>query len=378
MLIRSQNVRMNRLDLSDVAYISDEVDAGMKRSVVHPNDVLLNITGASIGRVAHFDLKSTRANVNQHVCILRPVEKKLDARYLAYWLSSPDVQHNIHHRQQHGGTRQALTFAQIAEFSIPLPPLAEQKRIAAILDKADAVRRKRQRAIQLVCDARRSVLLASLGLAANHHLKPQLHGSSDYLPAGFTWSRLDELCDTIADIDHNMPKAVDEGIPFISPKDIRDDEEICFENAKHISVADFERLSRKIKPRRNDIVYSRIGARLGKARLVRVDFDFLASYSCCIIRPISERIHPLFLTAYLDSVVTRRQANLDTQSIAVPDLGLAKIKAFLVPVPPRRTQLHIAAAIEKLDRSLSQLRHLHARSDDLFNSLVQRAFRGEL
>ena len=73
--IRSQNVRMNSLDLSDVAYISGEVDNAMRRSQVKFNDVLLNITGASIGRVAVFDLPSIRANVNQHVCIVRPDPK---------------------------------------------------------------------------------------------------------------------------------------------------------------------------------------------------------------------------------------------------------------------------------------------------------------
>jgi type I restriction enzyme S subunit len=149
MLVRSQNVQMNRLDVSDVAYISNEVDSQMQRSVVRHNDVLLNITGASIGRVARFELENTRANVNQHVCIIRPKPDQLSSRYLEYFLSSPQVQNDINNRHQRGGTRQALTFAQISEFQIPLPPLSEQKRIADILDKANAIRRKRQEAIDL-------------------------------------------------------------------------------------------------------------------------------------------------------------------------------------------------------------------------------------
>jgi type I restriction enzyme S subunit len=72
MLIRSQNVRMNALVLDDVAYVTDEIDAQMVRSRVKCGDVLLNITGASIGRVATFDLEHVEANVNQHVCIIRP------------------------------------------------------------------------------------------------------------------------------------------------------------------------------------------------------------------------------------------------------------------------------------------------------------------
>jgi hypothetical protein len=147
MLIRSQNVRMNRLDLSDVAYISEEINSEMRRSVVQRGDVLLNITGASIGRVALFSLKDVRANVNQHVCIIRPKAQELDGRFLAYFISSPRFQAEID-RLQRGGTRQALTFSQIADFPIPLPPLAEQERIATILDKVAAIREKHEKAMR--------------------------------------------------------------------------------------------------------------------------------------------------------------------------------------------------------------------------------------
>ncbi len=88
MFLRSQNVLMNQLDLSDVAFIDDVLYNEMKRTQVQPGDVLINITGASIGRVAPFDLDGRRANVNQHVCIIRPKKDALDFRYLACYLSS--------------------------------------------------------------------------------------------------------------------------------------------------------------------------------------------------------------------------------------------------------------------------------------------------
>ncbi len=70
-LLRSQNVRDSRLDLTDVAFISEEINAKMKGSAVEPNDVLLNITGASIGRSCVVPPDIVAANVNQHVCIIR-------------------------------------------------------------------------------------------------------------------------------------------------------------------------------------------------------------------------------------------------------------------------------------------------------------------
>ena len=109
------------------------------------------------------------------------------------------------------------------------------------------------------------------------------------IPDNWIWTRLQNICSLIGDIDHNMPKSVpaDEGVLFLSAKDLLDDGTINFtQNVKFISRADFERLSRKALPQKHDIIYSRIGAALGKARLVETDREFLVSYSCCVVRPL--------------------------------------------------------------------------------------------
>lgn len=130
-LIRSQNVLMNAFSGDGLVFISDEQNQKMKGSRVYEGDVLLNITGASIGRVCVVPSEVCPANVNQHVCIIRSL-KSLDADYLAFFISSPEIQSFIF-QSQAGGTRQALTKDIIENFEIPLPPLAEQKRIAAQL-----------------------------------------------------------------------------------------------------------------------------------------------------------------------------------------------------------------------------------------------------
>lgn len=93
----------------------------------------------------------------------RPKPAELDAQYLSYYLSGPQMQRDINDRHQHGGTRQALTFSQISDFEFPLPSLPEQRRIAAILDQADGVRRKRQAALALTNQFLRSTFLEMFG-----------------------------------------------------------------------------------------------------------------------------------------------------------------------------------------------------------------------
>ena len=160
------------------------------------------------------------------------------------------------------------------------------------------------------------------------------------LPGGWSWTRLTSICSLISDIDHKMPKAVDDGVLFLSAKDLLNDGTINYtDDVKMISEKDFLRLSRKALPQKNDIIYSRIGACLGKARVVTKDIRFIVSYSCCTIRPVI--IDSTFLASVLDGNFVLNQAKEGTQSVGVPDLGMASIKQFLIPIPPLVEQQRI-------------------------------------
>ena len=130
-LIRSQNVHMMQFESNGLAYISAHQDSLMATSRVHARDVLLNITGASIGRVCVAPAEVCPANVNQHVCVIRCVSS-LDADFLAFFLATPEFQNHINGAQA-GATRQALTKSLIEEFRVPLVDVTEQRRIASRL-----------------------------------------------------------------------------------------------------------------------------------------------------------------------------------------------------------------------------------------------------
>lgn len=133
--IRSQNVHNTGLKLNDVVYISDEVDEEMKNSRVEKNDVLLNITGASIGRTSIFEFKDISANVNQHVCILRPIHKYILPRLLNKIIQSDYVQEQIQSMQT-GSSREGLNFEQIANMNIVIDKNIEnQQMIVKCLDE---------------------------------------------------------------------------------------------------------------------------------------------------------------------------------------------------------------------------------------------------
>ena len=129
--IRSQNVLNGKLDLSDVAYISDETNEKMKRTQIIGGETLLNITGASIGRSCYVPQEQSVGNVNQHVCILR-FKNYINGYIPQLWLNSPKMQEFINFNQV-GQTRQALNFKQIRGIYFPLPPLQEQLEMVRII-----------------------------------------------------------------------------------------------------------------------------------------------------------------------------------------------------------------------------------------------------
>lgn len=134
--VRSQNIGWGKLLLSDLAFIPRELHKKFLSTEILYNDVLLNITGASIGRCAIVEKNISGGNVNQHVCIIRTNENKLNSIFLMQYMISVQGQKQIDSFQA-GGNRQGLNFAQIAAFTIPTPSLPEQQKIADCLSALD-------------------------------------------------------------------------------------------------------------------------------------------------------------------------------------------------------------------------------------------------
>lgn len=130
-LIRSQNIRFDKLDLSDVVFITKDTHDRMSNSKLEYGDVLLNITGASLGRCYYYDCEKD-ANVNQHVCILRPFQF-IRTKFLYYVLRSEIGQSQIFSGFK-GSGREGLSAETIKRFSIPLPTKEEQKVIENHID----------------------------------------------------------------------------------------------------------------------------------------------------------------------------------------------------------------------------------------------------
>ena len=287
----------------------------------------------------------------------------LDRSFLCHFLRQPKMVDYANSRTA-GANLPRLSPTALAQFHIHLPPFDEQRRIAAILDKVDAIRRKRQESIRLTEEYLRSIFLEMFGDPVTN-------------PKAVKVVQLSEITTKITDGVHQKPNYTETGVPFISVKDITTGT-LKFENCKYVSLVDHQKFTKRCKAERNDILYTKVGATYGRPALVDTDQEFSLYVSVCLIKPQRELVDPFYLKAVLGTSAIKNQADKRIKGIGVPDLHLDQIQKFLIPLPSMKEQQEFArrvAAVENLKTSYTfSLDELNILS----NSLTHRAFRGEL
>lgn len=164
--LRSMNVHFSGLRLDDVVFIPEDVHKSMRSSRVLPEDVLLNITGASIGRVALVPTDFPEANVSQHVCIVRPRKNVVEPGYLSLVMASGLVQSQIKAFES-GSSREGLNFQQAGGLLISMPDQIEEQRqivecINEKMEKLNGLVAEIESAIELLKEHRTALVTAAV------------------------------------------------------------------------------------------------------------------------------------------------------------------------------------------------------------------------
>lgn len=192
------------------------------------------------------------------------------------------------------------------------------------------------------------------------------------LPTGWVWTRWESIALKIGDIDHRMPETVPDGVPYISPRDFLPGNRINFDGAKRVSFDDFVRLSAKMKPEIGDLIYPRYGT-IGENRLVDEPRDFLVSYSCAVVKVLSEFIDPMYQYLFSISPFCKQQAKAAENKTTQANVGIESIKRFVFPLPPLAEQHRIVAKVDELmavcDRLEAQLSDAQAESRRLLEAV---------
>jgi len=251
----------------------------------------------------------------------------------------------------------------INDLQIPLPPLPVQKRIAEILDAADALKRKDQELLKKYDELAQSVFIDMFGDPVKNE-------------KGWEMKTIGEVCHYVKDGPHVSPKYTSTGIPFISVNNIIKGK-IDLSNSKYISYEDFEIYSKKGKPEKNDMLYTK-GGTTGFAKRVDVDFDFVQWVHVALLKFNQKNLNSVFFEYMLNSSFCYHQSQLLTKGIANRDLVLGEIKKIIILFPSIETQREFEKRVILIEACKEELLKTESDSNNLFNTLIQKAFKGEL
>lgn len=338
------------------SFITEEAIASSATNQVPAGTVLL-VTRTSIGKVA---IAGMSLCFSQDITALTPDAKKLSAEYLVHFLRTKHEHFTKHAR---GATIQGITREVVADLEIPLPPLEEQRRIAAILDQAETLRTQRRQALAHLDTLTQSLFLDMFGDPASN-------------PMAWDIRKVEQLADQVTDGEHLTPKREPAGIKLLSARNVRDGF-IDFKNVDFVGQAEHERIKKRCNPVRGDVLISCSGS-IGRVASVETDEPFSLVRSVAMIRPKTDVIYTKFLEYYLRTPAMNaymiRRANASSQA----NLFQGPIREMLVLVPPLALQQTFATRIQAIEALKATHRAALAQLDALFASLQQRAFSGEL
>jgi type I restriction enzyme S subunit len=336
------------LDFANCSRISegDFQDAIRNGCGPRAGDVLFSKDG-TVGKVHTFTLEEDCA-VLSSIAILRPKTEILDQSYFAHFLRSEAFLRKAL-RNKTGSAIRRIILANLRNLEIPLPPLEEQRHIAAILDKVASIHKTAGQAEARIGQLEASVFDRYFGIDSHQ----------------CTWEEgpLSAFCNLITDGEHQTPERTQAGIKLLSARNIQNGK-LDYGKVGFVPEHEFARISRRCAPRRGDILISCSGS-IGRVAAYDSDEPVALVRSVALVRPKPDKLRPLFLEFLLRTprmqAMMQRSANASSQA----NLFQGPIKALQIFSPPLGKQDAFVDEIGRLrninfnlDRRVTSLREL--------------------
>ncbi len=351
------------VDRNCVSSILPQEAPSRARQLVQSQDVLVATVRPNLNGVALVADEYDGATASTGYCVLRSNPKKLDSKYLYYWVQTGDFVKEMM-AQATGANYPAVSDKIIKESKIPLPPLAEQKRIAAILDKADAIRRKRQQAIQLADEFLRAVFLDMFGDPVTN-------------PKGWETERLENLVKVVSGGTPSKGNEIfwNGDFPWVSPKDMKSIK--ISDSIDRINQVVFEQTNLKKLPIGSVLIVVRgmilahtVPIGITSAQ-VAINQDIKAFISL-------GRVLPEFLLWFLLSQHANLLSKVSNAAHGTKRLEMDDLLGLPVFVPTVELQDKFARVVSAYKNTIDTIIKSQSNAQTIFKSISQKAFSGEL
>ena len=340
-------------------YITDLAVEKSSAKLVSKGSLLIAMYGATVGEVSQLAFDAT---TNQAICNIQPDENVCDVNYLYRFLeaSKPYLL-----SRRVGGGQPNISQGVIKDLEVPLPPLSEQRRIAAILDQADELRQKRQQAIEKLDHLLQATFIDMFGDPVSN-------------PKGFEVKKLSEQVDLIQigpfGTQLHQEDYIENGIPLINPSHIKNGK-IIPNHKLTVSQSKYEELT-QYHLRLNDVLLGRRGEMGRCAVVTQNEVGWLCGTGSLFLRPNLEKINPFFLELLLSSDSIKRYLENVSQGQTMANLNKTIVGTIPLISPSIEIQNKFFLIAEKIDKMKTELKSAKNQVNNLFESLQNQAFNG--
>ena len=335
-----------------------------KFKIAHQYSVLICAEGGSAGKKLAFNSEHDICFVNKLFAF--EASNEVLPKFVFYYYQSTDFEKAFKDRLT--GLIGGVSLQKFKEIPCPLPPLEEQKRIVAVLDKKFAQ-------------------IETLKTAAEMNLqntKQLFQEEKEKAFSNTSWEkkRLEDICDKIVDGTHNSPTNTRTGdYQYITAKNIKPTG-IDLSDITYVTKEIHQSIYSRCNPEKGDVLLIKDGATTGIAVVNELEYEFSLLSSVALLKPNKNILNSYCLAYLLNSDQTYKQFRAKMEGAAITRLTLVKIKNFEIPLPPLEEQKRIVAHLDSLSENVHQLEEIYTKQladyDELKQSLLQKAFEGEL
>lgn len=362
--LSSKNVKSDRFLLNDYKYVSKEDFLSLtKNNKPEKGDILYTRVG-SFGEAAVIDFDFDFA-IFVSLTLIKPKNDIVLSRYLMHYLNSPKIKHLAKNSTSGVGV-QNLNVKVVREFPIQLPPLDQQKKIAAILDAADAYRQKTKVLIEKYDELFKSLFL-------------QMFGDPVRNPKGWETIKLGSICGVGSSKRVFVDELVEDGIPFYRGTEVGKLAEGKSITPKlFITKEHYERLKEhRGIPKKGDLLMPSICPD-GRIWVVDNNKEFYFKDGRVLwVEVDSRKMNSIYLRYHMKGSFFANYNNI-ASGTTFAELKIVALKKMNIFYPDIDLQNQFAERVQAVETQKAQAQASLAQAEDLFNSLLQRAFKGEL
>jgi type I restriction enzyme S subunit len=362
-LVTSKNLKANGIDLSGVSYITPkDFEAINKRSKVDRGDILFAMIG-TVGNPVLIDVEPEFAIKN--VALFKFNDPKVYNKFFLYLLKSDYINFQLDAFSR-GGTQKFVSLSNLRDLKIPLPPLPIQKKIAAVLEKADELRRKREEQIKRLDDLLQATFLDMFSDPVTN-------------PKGWPVKVLEEIVSNDCPVSYGIVQPgdfVEDGVPVVRPVDL-DNGAIQVSALKKIDPNISGKYPRSLL--NGDELLLTVRGSIGAVYLTSNEFAGSNVTRGIVPLRFNERIaNKEFVYCMFQTESFKGHLKKISKGATLVQLNINELRKVPIILPSVDKQKSFKDIFLSLTMSRSLLEKANAKIDNTFNSLMQRAFKGVL